>query len=241
MAELPNQQKYLFHRQVHWRNSPAENHLLSSPLPLEHLFRSFTLEFKKVAQKFAGSGRTRQRTPYRQKMCSLTQQGNIDSEYTARLPCLIFKVVFCWNPMLVCSPTVLACNCTAGTGFCTLLSCWPKLPITVNPETIESWIRSLNESERNSKYHNIFMDQCGIKELEIRQLQRSRGKLYGFKHSYRITFLQSLISGWGRAGEKWVANFSKPQLSSSLKETLFKVCLFLIKKKAFCINLSAFL
>lgn len=47
MAELPNQQKYLLHCQLHWRNSPAENHLLSSPLPLEHLFRSFTFEFKK--------------------------------------------------------------------------------------------------------------------------------------------------------------------------------------------------
>ena len=79
-------------------------------------------------------------------------------------------------------------------------------------------------------YQNIFTEQCGIKGLETRPLQRSRGKLCGLKHCYTTTSLQSLISGWRTVDEKWVTIFSMPQVNSSLKETFFKVCLFLIEK-----------
>lgn len=117
----------------------------------------------------------------------------------------------------------------------------PASPQGTTQEAMERWIRSLSGSERNSIYQNIFLDQYSTNGLEIRQLQGSRGKLYGLRHSYAITSLQPLISGWGRVGEKWVANFSMPRLSSSLKGTLFRICLFLIEKKAFCIIFSAFL
>lgn len=218
--------------QPSWQSLVKSSHTGVSPL------KSFTLELKKKkinkpAQKFAGLGFPRQCVTKTKD----TKPNTVTQKRRHKICC---KAVFCWDIKVPCSTTCKH-KWTSVIRYCTLLLSTGQAFHAVSPGTQEATQKNLDGSERNSTYQNFFMDQCSIKGLEIRSLQRSRGKLYGLAHSYAITTLQSLISGWGKVGEKWVANFSMPQVSFKLKGTLFRICLLFIEKKAFCTNSSDFL
>lgn len=144
------------------------------------------------------------------------------------------KVVFCWDIRMPCS-TIHKHKRTSVIRYRTFALYRPKLS-ALSAQVHKRQERSPDGSERNIIYQNFFMDQHSIKGLEIRPLQKSRGKLYALAHSYAMTPLQSLLSGWGKVGEKWPSNFSMPELSFNLRGTLFRICLLLIENKSFCMN-----